>query len=95
MAANPQFNEDRLDALRRSGANRENTGSRDRPRRQPFPKPASAMSYHGNPVLKPPPGLGKFPFIFLWRGRCMSAVIALAAHLLAMLTAARWIWIDF
>jgi len=83
MAANPQFNEDRLDALREEAAR---TGKvQDHgiaPVGSPFPKPASAMSYHGNPVLKPPTWTWQVPLYFFVGGVAgISAVIALAAHL--------------
>ena len=55
MAEDPQITEGRLDALREESAR---TGKvQDQgivPAGSPFPKPATAVSYHGNPVLKPP-----------------------------------------
>src|SRR5260370_17097655 len=83
MAANPQFKECRLDALREEAAR---TGKvQDHgiaPVGSPFPKPASAMSYHGNPVLKPPTWTWQVPLYFFVGGVAgISAVVALVAHL--------------
>ena len=83
MAENPQITEDGLDALREKAAR---TGKvQDHgivPVGSPFPKPASAMSYHGNPVLKPPTWTWQVPLYFFVGGVAgISAVIALVAHL--------------
>jgi hypothetical protein len=83
MAANPQFKEERLDALREEAAR---TGKiQDHgiaPVGSPFPKSASAVTYHGNPVLKPPTWTWQVPLYFFVGGVAgISAVIALAAHL--------------
>jgi hypothetical protein len=83
MATNPQVKEDRLDALREEAAR---TGKvQDRgiaPAGSPFPKPASGVSYHGNPILKPPTWTWQVPLYFFVGGVAgLSAVIALAAHL--------------
>ncbi|MGC1434395.1 MAG: NrfD/PsrC family molybdoenzyme membrane anchor subunit [Terriglobales bacterium] len=96
MAANPQFKEERLDALREEAAR---TGKvQDHgvaPVGSPFPKPASGVSYHGNPVLKPPTWTWQVPLYFFVGGVAgISAVIALAAHLFGdagLLRAGLWI----
>jgi formate-dependent nitrite reductase membrane component NrfD len=96
MAANPQFNEERLDALREEAAR---TGKvQDHgiaPVGSPFPKPASAVSYHGNPVLKPPTWTWQVPLYFFVGGVAgISALIAVAAHLFGnprLLRAGLWI----
>jgi len=96
MAANPRFNEDRLDALREEASR---TGKvQDHgiaPMGSPFPKPASGMSYHGNPVLKPPTWTWQVPLYFFVGGVAgISAVIALAAHLFGnagLMRAGLWI----
>jgi formate-dependent nitrite reductase membrane component NrfD len=96
MAANPKITEDRLDALREEAARTGKVqdhgiaavGS-------PFPKPASDVSYHGNPVLKPPTWTWQVPLYFFVGGVAgISAVIALAAHVFgnpALLRAELWI----
>lgn len=83
MAANPKIPEDRLDALREEALR---TGTvQDHgivPVGGPFPKPASAVSYHGNPVLKPPTWTWQVPLYFFVGGVAgISAVIALVAHI--------------
>jgi formate-dependent nitrite reductase membrane component NrfD len=96
MAANPQFKEERLDALREEAAR---TGKvQDHgiaPAGNPFPSPASGVSYHGNPVLKPPTWTWQVPLYFFVGGVAgISAVIALAAHLFGnagLLRAGLWI----
>ena len=96
MAANPQFKEERLNALREEAAR---TGKvQDHgiaPVGSPFPKPASAVSYHGNPVLKPPTWTWQVPLYFFVGGVAgISAVIALAAHffgIAGLLRAGLWI----
>jgi hypothetical protein len=96
MAANPQFKEERLDALREEAAR---TGKvQDHgiaPVGSPFPKPASGVSYHGNPVLKPPTWTWQVPLYFFVGGVAgISAVIALAAHFFGnagLLRAGLWI----
>ena len=96
MAANPKITEDRLDALREEAAR---TGKvQDHgiaPVGSPFPKPAAAVSYHGNPVLKPPTWTWQVPLYFFVGGVAgISAVIALAAHLFGnagVLRAGLWI----
>ena len=96
MAANPQFKEERLDALREEAAR---TGKvQDHgiaPVGSPFPKPASEVSYHGNPVLKPPTWTWQVPLYFFVGGVAgISAVIALAAHLFGnagLIRAGLWI----
>jgi formate-dependent nitrite reductase membrane component NrfD len=96
MAADPQNTEDRLDALREEAAR---TGKvQDHgivPVGSPFPKPASAVSYHGNPVLKPPTWTWQVPLYFFVGGVAgISAVIALVAHLFGnagLMRAGLWI----
>jgi len=96
MAADPKITEDRLDALREEAAR---TGKvQDHgiaPVGSPFPKPASAVSYHGNPVLKPPTWTWQVPLYFFVGGVAgISAVIALAAHLFGnagLMRAGLWI----
>src|SRR5246127_1125984 len=96
MATNRQFSEDQLDALREEA---ERTGRvQDQgisPVGGPFPKPAGAVSYHGNPVLKPPTWTWQVPLYFFVGGVAgISAVIALAAHLFGnagLLRAGLWI----
>ena len=98
MAANPQFNEERLDALREEAAQ---TGKvLDHgivPVGGPFPKPASGVSYHGNPVLKPPTWTWQVPLYFFVGGVAgISAVIALVAHLFGNAGVVRaGLWIGF
>lgn len=96
MAANPKITEDRLDALReealRTGKVQDHgvvaVGG-------PFPQPASAVSYHGNPVLKPPTWTWQVPLYFFVGGVSgISALIALVAHLFGnagMLRAGLWV----
>jgi formate-dependent nitrite reductase membrane component NrfD len=96
MAANPKITEDRLEALREEAAR---TGKvQDHgilPAGSPFPKPASAPSYNGNPVLKPPTWTWQVPLYFFVGGVAgTSALIALVAHVSgdnALLRAALWI----
>jgi formate-dependent nitrite reductase membrane component NrfD len=82
MATDPKITESQLDALRQEA---ERTGRvQDRgivPVASPFPKAARATSYHGNPVLKPPPWTWQVPLYFFVGGVAgISAVIALVAH---------------
>src|SRR5246127_5297760 len=96
MATNRQFTEDRLDALREEAAR---TGKvQDHgiaPVGSPFPKPASAASYHGNPVLKPPTWTWQVPLYFFVGGVAgISALVALVAHLFGdagLLRAGLWV----
>ena len=91
-----RMNEDRLDALREEAAR---TGKvQDAgivPSGSPFPKPAAAASYNGNPVLKPPTWTWQVPLYFFVGGVAgVSAVIALVTHLrgyAALERAALWI----
>jgi formate-dependent nitrite reductase membrane component NrfD len=98
MAANPKITEGRLDALREEAAR---TGKVQdlgvMPVGGPFPKPASATSYHGNPVLKPPTWTWQVPLYFFVGGVAgISAVIALAAHLFGNAGLLRaGLWIEF
>ena len=98
MAANPKITEQRLDALREEAAR---TGKvQDHgilPVGGPFPRPASAVSYHGNPVLKPPTWTWQVPLYF-WVGGVagISAVIALVAHLVGNASVLRaGLWVGF
>jgi len=96
MAANPKISEDRFDALREEAAL---TGKvQDHgivPVGGPFPQPASAMSYHGNPVLKPPTWTWQVPLYFFVGGVAgISTVIAVVAHLFGnagLMRAGLWI----
>jgi formate-dependent nitrite reductase membrane component NrfD len=96
MATNRQFTEDRLDALREEAAR---TGKvQDHgiaPVGSPFPKPGSAASYHGNPVLKPPTWTWQVPLYFFVGGVAgISALVALVAHLfgnVGLLRAGLWV----
>ena len=96
MAANPKISEDRFDALREEAAL---TGKvQDHgivPVGGPFPQPASAMSYHGNPVLKPPTWTWQVPLYFFVGGVAgISTVIAVVAHLFGnagLIRAGLWI----
>jgi len=97
MTDKMQITEDRLDALREEAAR--NGKVQDHgitPVASPLPKPASATSYHGNPVLKPPTWTWQVPLYFFVGGTAgMSAVIALVAHLLskdaALVRTALWV----
>jgi formate-dependent nitrite reductase membrane component NrfD len=96
MATDPQFTEDRLDALREEAARTGKVHDHGiAPVGSPFPKPASGMSYHGNPVLKPPTWTWQVPLYFFVGGVAgISAVIALAAHLFGnagLMRAGLWI----
>src|SRR5215471_11591623 len=97
LAEKARISEEQLDALREEAAR---TGKvQDHgivPVASPFPKPASAASYHGNPVLKPPTWTWQVPLYFFVGGTAgMSAVIALVAHLLskdaALVRTALWV----
>lgn len=82
VAADPKITEDRLDALRQEAAR---TGKVEDagiiPNGSPFPKPASAQSYPGNPVLKPPTWTWQVPLYFFVGGVAgVSALFALVAH---------------
>ncbi|MGO9434204.1 MAG: NrfD/PsrC family molybdoenzyme membrane anchor subunit [Terracidiphilus sp.] len=98
MAADPQISEDRLDALREEAAR---TGKVEHhgiaPVDSPFPKPASAVSYHGNPVLKPPTWTWQVPLYFFVGGVAgISALIALMAHLFGNAGLTRsGLWVGF
>lgn len=69
MAADPQITEERLNAIRDEAAR---TGKVQHggivPADSPFPKPALEMSYHGNPVLKPPTWTWQVPLYFFVGG---------------------------
>jgi formate-dependent nitrite reductase membrane component NrfD len=98
MAANRTITEDGLDALREKAAR--NGKVQDHgivPAGSPFPKPASEMSYHGNPVLKPPTWTWQVPLYFFVGGVAgISALIALVAHLFGVAGLTRaGLWIGF
>jgi hypothetical protein len=82
MAADPQITEGRLDALREEAARTGKVqGAGIVPGGSPFPKPALANSYHGNPVLKPPTWTWQVPLYFFVGGVAgVSALFALVAH---------------
>lgn len=91
-----QITESGLDALREEAARAGKVQSRGIvPLAGPFPKPVPAMSYYGNPLLKPPTWTWQVPLYFFVGGVSgTSAVIALTAHLsgnLGLLRAALWI----
>jgi formate-dependent nitrite reductase membrane component NrfD len=96
MAADPQITEERLNALREEAARTGKVHDRGiTPIASPFPKPASAESYHGNPVLKPPTWTWQVPLYFFVGGVAgISAVIALVAHVIGnagLLRAELWV----
>src|SRR5215813_7816837 len=99
LAEKARISEEQLDALREEAAR---TGKvQDHgivPVASPFPKPASAASYHGNPVLKPPTWTWQVPLYFFAGGLAgTSAVIALVAHVAGnaeLVRAAVWIGIE-
>jgi hypothetical protein len=96
MAEPLPITEERLDALREEAARngKVNDGGIV-PASGPFPRPASASSYHGNPVLKPPTWTWQIPLYFFAGGVAgVSAVIALVAHAIgnpALLRAELWV----
>jgi len=98
MAADPQITEARLDALREEATR---TGKVHHngivPAGSPFPKPAAATSYHGNPVLKPPTWTWQVPLYFFVGGVAgVSALIALVAHVSGNVPLIRaGLWIGF
>ena len=98
MAANRQITEDQLDMLRQEAGR---TGRvQDRgivPVASPFPKPALATSYHGNPVLKPPTWTWQVPLYFFVGGVAgISAVMALVAHIVGDAGLVRHaLWVGF
>jgi hypothetical protein len=97
MDVDRQITEDGLDALREKARTGTLPDHGIVPVGSPFPKPASAMSYHGNPVLKPPTWTWQVPLYFFVGGVAgISAVIALVAHLFgsAGLTRAG-LWVGF
>ena len=82
MAADPQITEERLNAIRDEAAR---TGKVQHggivPADSPFPKPALEMSYHGNPVLKPPTWTWQVPLYFFVGGVAgVSALMGLVGH---------------
>src|SRR5246127_5390175 len=83
MAADSQMTEGRLDALREEAARTGTVQHRGiLPVGGPFPKPASAKSYNGNPALKQPTWTWQVPLYFFVGGVAgISALIALLAHL--------------
>ena len=96
MAADPKITEGRLDALREEAARTGKVqGHGIVPVGSPFPKPAAATSYNGNPVLKPPTWTWQVPLYFFVGGVAgISALIALVTHLqgdASLMRAALWI----
>src|ERR1700758_4824536 len=83
MEPDPQMTEGRLEALREEAARTGTVQHRGiLPVGGPFPKPASAKSYNGNPVLKQPTWTWQVPLYFFVGGVAgISALIALLAHL--------------
>src|SRR5246127_4376819 len=83
MAADSQMTEGRLEALREEAARTGTVQHRGvQPVGGPFPQPASAKSYNGNPVLKEPTWTWQVPLYFFVGGVAgISALIALLAHL--------------
>lgn len=96
MAEPMHITEERLDAIREEAA-RNGTVQHPGlvPLASPFPKPAAATSYHGNPVLKPPTWTWQIPLYFFVGGVAgTSALIALVAHLFRnpeLVRAALWV----
>jgi hypothetical protein len=84
MAADPQITEDRLNALRDEAARTGKVHDRGiTPVASPFPEPAGAETYHGNPVLKPPTWTWQVPLYFFVGGVAgVSALIAFVAHVI-------------
>jgi len=82
MAKEMQISEGRLEALKEEAARTGKVQGRGAlPVGSPFPKAASATSYNGNPVLKPPTWTWQVPLYFFVGGVAgTSAVIALVAH---------------
>jgi hypothetical protein len=98
LAEKTRTTEARLDALREEAARTGKVqGPGIVPVSSPFPQPASASSYNGHPVLKPPTWTWQIPLYFFVGGVAgTSAVIALLAHLTgnAELTRAA-LWLSF
>jgi formate-dependent nitrite reductase membrane component NrfD len=96
MAKRERITEDQLDALREQA---QRTGSVSDlgivPSGSPFPRPASANNYHGNPVLKPPTWTWQVPLYFFVGGVAgVSALIAVVAHVFGdagMIRTALWV----
>lgn len=91
-----QIAESRLDALREEAARTGKVRAYGiEPLGGPFPKPARAISYYGNPLLKPPTWTWQVPLYFFVGGVAgTSAVIALTAHFAGnpqLMRAALWI----
>jgi formate-dependent nitrite reductase membrane component NrfD len=83
MAERIPITEEQLDALRSEAAEKGRVQHHGIvPISGPFPKPATASSYHGNPVLKPPTWTWQVPLYFFIGGVAgISSVIALTAHI--------------
>jgi hypothetical protein len=96
MADQTQISEERLVAIREEAARTGRVQDRGiAPVANPFPKPATTVSYHGNPLLKEPTWTWQVP-LYLFAGGVAgtSALIALVAHVSgnpATLRAALWI----
>ncbi|HVI06770.1 MAG TPA: NrfD/PsrC family molybdoenzyme membrane anchor subunit [Candidatus Binatia bacterium] len=98
MAANPRITEDQLEALKEEAARTGRVQSRGvEPAGIPSVKPASAASYHGNPVLKPPTWTWQVPLYFFVGGVAgVSSLIALAAHVAGNVRLVRVeLWVGF
>jgi hypothetical protein len=96
MAERIAITEEQLDALRaEAGRNGRVQEGGIVPTSSPFPKPANANSYHGNPVLKPPTWTWQVPLYFFVGGVAgISAFIALVAHTvgdMGLTRAASWV----
>jgi hypothetical protein len=90
-----RITEDRLDALREQAARSGKVQDHGIvPVASPLPKPASAASYNGNPLLKPPTWTWQVPLYFFVGGVAgTAAVIALLASIhgnAGLLRAALW-----
>ena len=83
MAERIPITEEQLDALRaEAAANGRVQGHGILAVSSPFPKPAAATSYHGNPVLKAPTWTWQVPLYFFVGGIAgISTVLALVAHI--------------
>lgn len=98
MATDPQFTEDRLDAIREEATRTGRVKSHGIvPAGSPFRVPAAATSYHGNPVLKPPTWTWQVPLYFFVGGVAgVSALIALVSRIIADAGTTRaGLWIAF
>ena len=95
MVQKVRITESGLNALREEAARAGKVADRGIvPAGGPLPHHASAASYHGNPVLKPPTWTWQIPLYFFAGGMAgTAAVVALAAHLFGsadVMRAALW-----